>query len=181
MIDQLNFSRAIIFEVIEAYPHQSQNVSFNLFNFILYLKSDSDLISDPQSFSSPGRRSPLPLRGSGSSWGSRRSSWNSLGRAPSLKRRDTSGERESLLSGEGGEEENDQDENVEAGVNNRLKPGSTELQPPSPVCSSVIAEYGDCNGRTMTYNPNVNSDLKDDFSTEDDLDDDVSYEEELKT
>ncbi|KAM8844060.1 voltage-dependent T-type calcium channel subunit alpha-1H [Spinachia spinachia] len=48
--------------------------------------------------SSPGRRSPLPPR----SWGSRRSSWNSLGRAPSLKRRDTSGERESLLSGEGG-------------------------------------------------------------------------------
>ncbi|XP_022530611.2 voltage-dependent T-type calcium channel subunit alpha-1H [Astyanax mexicanus] len=34
-------------------------------------------------------------------WGSRRSSWNSLGHAPSLKRRGQSGERESLLSGEG--------------------------------------------------------------------------------
>uniref|UniRef100_A0AAR2K7U1 Ion transport domain-containing protein n=1 Tax=Pygocentrus nattereri TaxID=42514 RepID=A0AAR2K7U1_PYGNA len=36
-------------------------------------------------------------------WGSRRSSWNSLGHAPSLKRRGQSGERESLLSGEGRE------------------------------------------------------------------------------
>uniref|UniRef100_A0A669AY07 Voltage-dependent T-type calcium channel subunit alpha-1H n=1 Tax=Oreochromis niloticus TaxID=8128 RepID=A0A669AY07_ORENI len=77
--------------------------------------------------SSPGRRSPLPPRGSGSSWGSRRSSWNSLGRAPSLKRRDTSGERESLLSGEGGEDEDARDGKVEAGGNNRLKPGSLEL------------------------------------------------------
>uniref|UniRef100_A0A8C9VZE3 Calcium voltage-gated channel subunit alpha1 H n=1 Tax=Scleropages formosus TaxID=113540 RepID=A0A8C9VZE3_SCLFO len=45
--------------------------------------------------------SPSAPRGAGSSWGSRRSSWNSLSRAPSLKRRDTSGERESLLSGDG--------------------------------------------------------------------------------
>ncbi|XP_017283632.1 voltage-dependent T-type calcium channel subunit alpha-1I isoform X2 [Kryptolebias marmoratus] len=128
------------------------------------------------SLSSPGRRSPLPLRGSGSSWGSRRSSWNSLGRAPSLKRRDTSGERESLLSGEGGEEEVDgQDENGEGGGNNRLKPGPMELQLPSPLCPSIIAEYGDCNGRTLTYDPNVNSDLKDDFSAEDDLDDDSPF------
>uniref|UniRef100_A0A3Q3A3N9 Voltage-dependent T-type calcium channel subunit alpha-1H n=1 Tax=Kryptolebias marmoratus TaxID=37003 RepID=A0A3Q3A3N9_KRYMA len=120
---------------------------------------------DHVGLSSPGRRSPLPLRGSGSSWGSRRSSWNSLGRAPSLKRRDTSGERESLLSGEGGEEEVDgQDENGEGGGNNRLKPGPMELQLPSPLCPSIIAEYGDCNGRTLTYDPNVNSDLKDDFS-----------------
>ncbi|KAK7939672.1 hypothetical protein WMY93_002998 [Mugilogobius chulae] len=63
-----------------------------------------------QSISSPGRRSPALPRGTGSSWGSRRSSWNSLGRAPSLKRRDTSGERESLLSGEG---EGAGEENVE--------------------------------------------------------------------
>uniref|UniRef100_A0A8C2GJ45 Calcium channel, voltage-dependent, T type, alpha 1H subunit a n=1 Tax=Cyprinus carpio TaxID=7962 RepID=A0A8C2GJ45_CYPCA len=55
---------------------------------------------DQKSLTSP-RRSPCHPRGSGSNWGSRRSSWNSLGRAPSLKRKDTSGERESLLSGEG--------------------------------------------------------------------------------
>ncbi|KAG7271315.1 hypothetical protein CRUP_014712 [Coryphaenoides rupestris] len=52
--------------------------------------------------SSQGRRSPLAPHGSGGSWGSRRSSWNSLSRAPSLKRRDPSGERESLLSGHAG-------------------------------------------------------------------------------
>uniref|UniRef100_A0AAX7SL44 Voltage-dependent T-type calcium channel subunit alpha n=1 Tax=Astatotilapia calliptera TaxID=8154 RepID=A0AAX7SL44_ASTCA len=124
--------------------------------------------------SSPGRRSPLPPRGAGSSWGSRRSSWNSLGRAPSLKRRDTSGERESLLSGEGGEDEDARDGKVEAGGNNRPKPGSLELLQASTLCPSVVADYGDCNGRTVTYNPNVNSDPKEDSSPEDDLDDDVS-------
>uniref|UniRef100_A0AAX7V3Z1 Voltage-dependent T-type calcium channel subunit alpha n=1 Tax=Astatotilapia calliptera TaxID=8154 RepID=A0AAX7V3Z1_ASTCA len=122
--------------------------------------------------SSPGRRSPLPPRGAGSSWGSRRSSWNSLGRAPSLKRRDTSGERESLLSGEGGEDEDARDGKVEAGGNNRPKPGSLELLQASTLCPSVVADYGDCNGRTVTYNPNVNSDPKEDSSPEDDLDDD---------
>uniref|UniRef100_A0AAQ5XIM3 Voltage-dependent T-type calcium channel subunit alpha-1H n=1 Tax=Amphiprion ocellaris TaxID=80972 RepID=A0AAQ5XIM3_AMPOC len=123
----------------------------------------------------PGRRSPLPPRGSGSSWGSRRSSWNSLGRAPSLKRRDTSGERESLLSGEGGEEEDGRDDKDEAEVNNRLRPGSLELLQASTLCPSIIAEYGDCNGRTVTYDPNMNSDSKDDSSPEDDMDDDVKF------
>ncbi|XP_029946077.1 voltage-dependent T-type calcium channel subunit alpha-1H isoform X2 [Salarias fasciatus] len=127
------------------------------------------------SLSSPGRRSPLPPRGSGSSWGSRRSSWNSLGRAPSLKRRDTSGERESLLSGEGGEEEDGRDDKEEAGANNRLKPVSLELLQASTLCPSIIAEYGDCNGRTVTYDPNLNSDPKDDSSPEDDMDDDSSF------
>uniref|UniRef100_A0A674NH58 Calcium channel, voltage-dependent, T type, alpha 1H subunit a n=1 Tax=Takifugu rubripes TaxID=31033 RepID=A0A674NH58_TAKRU len=82
-----------------------------------------------QALSSPGRRSPLPPR----SWGSRRSSWNSLGRAPSLKRRDTSGERESLLSGEGGEE--DSGEHVaEVAANNRLWPEPLELLQASTLC-----------------------------------------------
>uniref|UniRef100_A0A8C9Z7U3 Calcium channel, voltage-dependent, T type, alpha 1H subunit a n=1 Tax=Sander lucioperca TaxID=283035 RepID=A0A8C9Z7U3_SANLU len=124
-----------------------------------------------QSLSSPGRRSPLPPR----SWGSRRSSWNSLGRAPSLKRRDTSGERESLLSGEGGEEEDGGQDKGEAGGNNRLRPESLELLPASTLCPSIIAEYSDCNGRTVTYDPNVNSEPKDDSSPEDDMDDDSSF------
>lgn len=136
----------------------------------------------PQSLSSPGRRSPLLPRGSGSSWGSRRSSWNSLGRAPSLKRRDTSGERESLLSGEGGEEEDGGggdgvggggEDKGEAGGNSRLRPASLELLQASTLCPSIIAEYSDCNGRTVTYDPSMNSDLKDDLSPEDDMDDDV--------
>ncbi|XP_037648280.1 voltage-dependent T-type calcium channel subunit alpha-1H isoform X2 [Sebastes umbrosus] len=121
--------------------------------------------------SSPGRRSPLPPR----SWGSRRSSWNSLGRAPSLKRRDTSGERESLLSGEGGEEEDGGEDKGEAGGNNRLRPETLELLQASTLCPSIIAEYGDCNGRTLTYDPNVNSDPKEDLSPEDDIDEDSSF------
>lgn len=47
------------------------------------------------------RSSPCAHWGPNSAWSSRRSSWNSLGRAPSLKRRSQCGERESLLSGEG--------------------------------------------------------------------------------
>uniref|UniRef100_A0A8C9MZ92 Calcium voltage-gated channel subunit alpha1 H n=1 Tax=Serinus canaria TaxID=9135 RepID=A0A8C9MZ92_SERCA len=47
------------------------------------------------------RSSPCANWATSSTWGSRRSSWNSLGRAPSLKKKSQSGERESLLSGEG--------------------------------------------------------------------------------
>uniref|UniRef100_A0A3B4UUH4 Voltage-dependent T-type calcium channel subunit alpha-1H n=1 Tax=Seriola dumerili TaxID=41447 RepID=A0A3B4UUH4_SERDU len=130
---------------------------------------------DPLGLSSPGHRSPLPPRGTGSSWGSRRSSWNSLGRAPSLKRRDTSGERESLLSGEGGEEEDGREDKGEAGGNNRLRPGSLELLQASTLLPSIIAEYGDCNGRSLTYDPNMNSDSKEDSLPEDDMDDDLSW------
>uniref|UniRef100_A0A6Q2YMN1 Voltage-dependent T-type calcium channel subunit alpha-1H n=1 Tax=Esox lucius TaxID=8010 RepID=A0A6Q2YMN1_ESOLU len=70
----------------------------------------------------------IPCWGSVSGWGSRRSSWNSLSRAPSLKRRDTSGERESLLSGEGGGEEEEEAE-AAGGGRSRLypRPGSLEL------------------------------------------------------
>ncbi|XP_034046818.1 voltage-dependent T-type calcium channel subunit alpha-1I isoform X2 [Thalassophryne amazonica] len=130
--------------------------------------------------SSPSPHSPLPPRGCGSSWGSRRSSWNSLGRAPSLKRRDTSGERESLLSGEGGEEEDSEVHKGEAlGVvgNSRLRPESLELPQPSTVCPSTITEYSDCNGRTLTCDPNINSNPKDDSSPDDDdeIDDDSPF------
>ncbi|XP_041673363.1 voltage-dependent T-type calcium channel subunit alpha-1I [Cheilinus undulatus] len=123
------------------------------------------------SLSSPGRRSPLPPR----SWGSRRSSWNSLGRAPSLKRRDTSGERESLLSGEGGEEDDSGEDKGEAGgVINRLQPEHLELLQASTLCPSIMTEYGDCNGRTLNYDPNMSTESKEDSSPEDDLDDDSS-------
>lgn len=48
------------------------------------------------------RSSPHAPWSSSSSWNSRRSSWNSVGRAPSLKRQKRqSGERRSLLSGDG--------------------------------------------------------------------------------
>uniref|UniRef100_A0A6Q2ZD49 Ion transport domain-containing protein n=1 Tax=Esox lucius TaxID=8010 RepID=A0A6Q2ZD49_ESOLU len=93
--------------------------------------------------SSPGRRSPLPSRcqGSVSGWGSRRSSWNSLSRAPSLKRRDTSGERESLLSGEGGGEEEEEAE-AAGGGRSRLypRPGSLELLQASSLVNKCQPE-----------------------------------------
>ncbi|KAM7148662.1 voltage-dependent T-type calcium channel subunit alpha-1H isoform 2-T3 [Molossus nigricans] len=57
-------------------------------------------LGDQKSLSSL-RSSPCAHWGPNSAWSSRRSSWNSLGRAPSLKRRSQCGERESLLSGEG--------------------------------------------------------------------------------
>uniref|UniRef100_A0AAR2JQD4 Ion transport domain-containing protein n=1 Tax=Pygocentrus nattereri TaxID=42514 RepID=A0AAR2JQD4_PYGNA len=86
---------------------------------------------DQRSLSSP-RRSPCHPRSSGSNWGSRRSSWNSLSRAPSLKRKDTSGERESLLSGEG--RGSFEDEDKEGNLSGRA--GSTSggsLQQPSSL------------------------------------------------
>lgn len=54
--------------------------------------------------------SPYAPWNSGSGWTSRRSSWNSVGRAPSLKRQKRqSGERRSLLSGDGGSSSEDGD------------------------------------------------------------------------
>uniref|UniRef100_A0A667YQL9 Voltage-dependent T-type calcium channel subunit alpha n=1 Tax=Myripristis murdjan TaxID=586833 RepID=A0A667YQL9_9TELE len=60
--------------------------------------------------------SPYAPWSSGSGWTSRRSSWNSLGRAPSLKRqKHQSGERRSLLSGEGGSSSEDGEGGGEGG------------------------------------------------------------------
>uniref|UniRef100_A0AAZ3Q8X9 Ion transport domain-containing protein n=1 Tax=Oncorhynchus tshawytscha TaxID=74940 RepID=A0AAZ3Q8X9_ONCTS len=111
---------------------------------------------DPSAYDQRSLHSPLPPRGQGSAsgWGSRRSSWNSLNRAPSLKRSKTSGERESLLSGEGGGEEEE---------------GALELLQVSSLGPSVTGEYGDCNGRSlhhMTYDPNK------DLSPDDDMEED---------
>ncbi len=81
------------------------------------------------------------------------------------------------MSGEGGEEEDGGEDKGEAAGNNRLRPEPLELLQASTLCPSIIAEYSDCNGRTLTYDPTVNSELKDDSSPEDDLDDDVSVHE----
>ncbi|XP_050979976.1 voltage-dependent T-type calcium channel subunit alpha-1G isoform X10 [Labeo rohita] len=59
---------------------------------------------------SSARSSPNAPWSSASSWNSRRSSWNSLGRAPSLKRQKRqSGERRSLLSGDGQSSSDEED------------------------------------------------------------------------
>ncbi|XP_038612914.1 LOW QUALITY PROTEIN: voltage-dependent T-type calcium channel subunit alpha-1G [Tachyglossus aculeatus] len=117
------------------------------------------------------RSSPHSPWSSAGSWTSRRSSWNSLGRAPSLKRRSQSGERRSLLSGDGQEsldedESSDEEPSSRAGsVRGGPRLGSLEakgsgdlqdtLQVPAlyrtaSVASgrTVTSEHQDCNGKT---------------------------------
>ncbi|XP_004859771.1 voltage-dependent T-type calcium channel subunit alpha-1G isoform X26 [Heterocephalus glaber] len=71
------------------------------------------------------RSSPHSPWSAASSWTSRRSSRNSLSRAPSLKRRSPSGERRSLLSGEGRESQ-DEDESSEE---ERASPAGSDCRP----------------------------------------------------
>lgn len=136
-------------------------------------------IRPPQS--SP-RRSPCHPRGPGSNWGSRRSSWNSLGRAPSLKRKDTSGERESLLSGEGrGSFEDDEVEGEGEASGRQGTAGGGSLQHPGSIDFPDIqlgsgpyqsGEYHDCNGRVLHIPPGAGSDLgREDSNTDEDLED----------
>ncbi|KAL7852966.1 hypothetical protein SRHO_G00187510 [Serrasalmus rhombeus] len=84
-------------------------------------------------------------------WGSRRSSWNSLGHAPSLKRRGQSGERESLLSGEG--QESLDDDQSEEGKSSRTgslggvsRLGSFDM-PELLQVPPLSRPYVECNGR----------------------------------
>lgn len=124
-------------------------------------------------FQTSPRRSPCHPRGSGSNWGSRRSSWNSLGRAPSLKRKDTSGERESLLSGEGKGSFEDEDEEGDKMANTSggsVQPSSLDApELPQAPNFSPTGEYHDCNGRTL----HLPTDLakEDSITEEEDLDD----------
>ncbi|XP_066220675.1 voltage-dependent T-type calcium channel subunit alpha-1G isoform X9 [Saccopteryx leptura] len=71
------------------------------------------------------RSSPHSPWSAASSWTSRRSSRNSLGRAPSLKRRSPSGERRSLLSGEGRESQDEEESSEEE----RASPAGSDRRP----------------------------------------------------
>uniref|UniRef100_A0A8C1HBV1 Voltage-dependent T-type calcium channel subunit alpha-1H n=1 Tax=Cyprinus carpio carpio TaxID=630221 RepID=A0A8C1HBV1_CYPCA len=118
---------------------------------------------DQKSLTSP-RRSPCHPRGSGSNWGSRRSSWNSLGRAPSLKRKDTSGERESLLSGEGRgsfEDEDLEGEKLASISGGSLQhPSSLDIpELPQTPCFSSLGDYHDCNGRSLHLPTDLSTNL----------------------
>lgn len=110
------------------------------------------------------RSSPYAPWSTASSWNSRRSSWNSLGRAPSLKRQKRqSGERRSLLSGDGksSSEEGEGSEGEAGSVSSSLhQQGSFDLPPdtlqvPHYLCRSAsmhsarppLAEHQDCNGK----------------------------------
>ncbi|XP_027830530.1 voltage-dependent T-type calcium channel subunit alpha-1G isoform X13 [Ovis aries] len=114
------------------------------------------------------RSSPHSPWSAASSWTSRRSSRNSLGRAPSLKRRSPSGERRSLLSGEGresqDEEESSEEERTSPAGSDRRHRGSLEreakssfdlpdtLQVPGLYRTasgrSSASEHQDCNGNS---------------------------------
>ncbi|XP_045155916.1 voltage-dependent T-type calcium channel subunit alpha-1G isoform X3 [Echinops telfairi] len=113
------------------------------------------------------RSSPHSPWSAASSWASRRSSRNSLGRAPSLKRRSPSGERRSLLSGKGREsqDEDSSEEERASRVGSARHPGGSleqeakgsfdlpdTLQVPglhrTASGRSSASEHQDCNGRS---------------------------------
>ncbi|KAM8943943.1 voltage-dependent T-type calcium channel subunit alpha-1G isoform 25-T25 [Lycaon pictus] len=116
------------------------------------------------------RSTPHSPWSAASSWTSRRSSRNSLGRAPSLKRRSPSGERRSLLSGEGresqDEEESSEEERASPAGSDRRHGGSLEreakssfdlpdtLQVPglhrTASGRSSASEHQDCNGKSAS-------------------------------
>ncbi|XP_034781997.2 voltage-dependent T-type calcium channel subunit alpha-1H-like isoform X1 [Acipenser ruthenus] len=112
------------------------------------------------------RSSPCAPWGSASNWGSRRSSWNSLGRAPSLKRKNHSGEHESLLSGEGRGSSEDEDSDggksskagsvCGASLQHRTESLDTRGSLDLPELLQVpmlrhhsMAEHQDCNGKAL--------------------------------
>uniref|UniRef100_A0A7N6ASD9 Voltage-dependent T-type calcium channel subunit alpha n=1 Tax=Anabas testudineus TaxID=64144 RepID=A0A7N6ASD9_ANATE len=85
-------------------------------NYVLFNLLVAILVEGFQAEASAWSASPHAPWSSGSGWTSRRSSWNSVGRAPSLKRqKHQSGERRSLLSGDGGSSSEDGEEGGEGG------------------------------------------------------------------
>ncbi|XP_073414555.1 voltage-dependent T-type calcium channel subunit alpha-1H isoform X4 [Dendrobates tinctorius] len=146
------------------------------------------------------RSTPCAPWGTYSNWGSRRSSWNSLGRAPSIKKKSQTGERESLLSGEGkGSTDEDSDDCKTSSVGRislHRRAGSLDtrgsldipelLQVPtlrhslsvSPL-AMVPADYQDCNGK-MVHVPSdlfvrVDKHKEDPADYEDDLEDSYCF------
>ncbi|MCI4393511.1 hypothetical protein PGIGA_G00158130 [Pangasianodon gigas] len=84
-------------------------------------------------------------------WGSRRSSWNSLGHAPSLKRRGQSGEHESLLSGEDRDsfedDQSEEDKSSRTGSLSRVSHLESFDLPELLQVPPMPHLYGECNGR----------------------------------
>uniref|UniRef100_A0A4X2LDL6 Calcium voltage-gated channel subunit alpha1 H n=1 Tax=Vombatus ursinus TaxID=29139 RepID=A0A4X2LDL6_VOMUR len=137
---------------------------------LLDSRRGSSVSVDPQHYDQKSmsslRSSPCANWGPSSAWGSRRSSWNSLGRAPSLKKSQC-GERESLLSGEGKgstDEESDDAKPGSAGRASQLRRAESldyrstsdlreglQRLPPRPT-ALLPRECRDCNGQMVfTY------------------------------
>lgn len=153
-------------------------------------------LSWASSFQVSARSSPHSPWSAGSSWNSRRSSWNSIGRAPSLKRRNQSGERKSLLSGDGKQsseegESSDEEQSSRSGSVNGSIPHRVEsletkgsfdfqdtLQVPSLYRTSSIhsshisaSEHPGCNGKTSSRVLIQQLHLEDPLPECDDMDD----------
>ncbi|NXC50492.1 CAC1H protein, partial [Penelope pileata] len=159
-----------------------------------------DPVSYDQKSLSSLRSSPCANWGTSSNWGSRRSSWNSLGRAPSLKKKNQSGERESLLSGEGkGSTDDDSDDAKSSTVSRpslhrraesldyRSSLDLPELLQLPPMRHSLSispmavlpAEYQDCNGK-MVHVPSefflrIDGHKEEAVDYEDDMEDSYCY------
>ncbi|XP_047658687.1 voltage-dependent T-type calcium channel subunit alpha-1H [Tachysurus fulvidraco] len=90
-------------------------------------------------------------RSMSSLWGSRRSSWNSLGHAPSLKRRGQSGEHESLLSGEDRDSfedyQSEEERSSRTGSLSRVSHLESFDLPELLQVPPMPHPYGECNGR----------------------------------
>ncbi|XP_041062088.1 voltage-dependent T-type calcium channel subunit alpha-1H-like [Carcharodon carcharias] len=151
------------------------------------------------------RSSPCAPWGTNSNWGSRRSSWHSLGRAPSLKRKNQSSEKESLLSGEGHESCGEDDESEDAksskagslsgwSLHHRAESFDTKgsldlpelLQVPvlrHPVTlnpmSVIPCDYQDCNGKSLHIPnevfPRMDNHKDDPNDYEDEIDDSYCF------
>ncbi|XP_016360331.1 voltage-dependent T-type calcium channel subunit alpha-1H [Sinocyclocheilus anshuiensis] len=90
---------------------------------------------------------PHDQRSLSSLWGSRRSSWNSLGHTPSLMRRTQSGERESLLSGAGQDSMDDSQSEDGKSRTGSLGGVSCLGSFDFPELLQVPRPYLECNGR----------------------------------
>ncbi|XP_013915000.1 PREDICTED: voltage-dependent T-type calcium channel subunit alpha-1H-like [Thamnophis sirtalis] len=153
----------------------------------------SNVSVEPLSFD---QKSLSSLRSSPcANWGSRRSSWNSLGRAPSLKRKTQCSERESLLSGEG---KGSTDDEAEEAKLSTLSRGALHhraesldcrggldlpelLQVPGvhPPVAMLPLEYQDCNGKLLQVPSELYLHLdgrkEDPFDYDDSMEDSLCY------
>uniref|UniRef100_A0A8C7PVF7 Voltage-dependent T-type calcium channel subunit alpha n=1 Tax=Oncorhynchus mykiss TaxID=8022 RepID=A0A8C7PVF7_ONCMY len=174
-------------------------------NYVLFNLLVAILVEGFQTETSARSTSPYAPWCSASGWTSRRSSWNSLGRAPSLKRTKLqSGERRSLLSGEGGSSSEDEEgggggtsEGDDASlcrINSMSQPrhrrmesvetrGSIDLAPDTLLQVNThtrgsrdrAPEHSDCNGKGTSAPGGALSPTQ--LSLEDNTEDDAAEEE----
>ncbi|XP_039740786.1 voltage-dependent T-type calcium channel subunit alpha-1H isoform X3 [Pteropus medius] len=148
-------------------PTPKSSPNLDTAHSLLDLQHSSSSSVDPQlgdqkSLSSL-RSSPCAHWGPDSTWSSRRSSWNSLGRAPSLKRRSQCGERESLLSGEGRGSTDEEAEDSRPGAGASPGTHATPLRRaeslghrgtldvrPLPPDTLLPTKLHDCNGQVLS-------------------------------